>query len=92
MKRKEHQTAARALDDRDAEADVFTAPHAIVRGADGRSRWVALCPRCAKEQQEAVVTGDEEHARATCGTCGAIVEVRVSGVYRVAPTVRPKAE
>jgi hypothetical protein len=68
-------------------AEVFTAPHAIVRGPDGRSRWVALCPRCAVRHEEAVVSGDEDDARSACQSCGAIVEVRVSGTYRVAPTL-----
>jgi len=92
MKREYSNTNGLARAERDATDEVFTAPHAIVRGADGRSRWVALCPSCAERREEAVVTGDEDHARATCSTCGAVVEVRSSGLFRVAPTLSSKPE
>jgi hypothetical protein len=67
--------------------EVWRAPHAIVGGPDGRSRWVALCPCCAERHEEAVVSGDEDEARGICPACGAIVEVCASGTYRVAPIV-----
>jgi len=65
----------------------LTAPHAIVRTADGKARWVARCPRCADRNREAVVSADADEARAACPKCGTVIEVRASGAYPVAPVV-----
>ncbi len=73
-------------DDRSSQ-DALTAPHAIVRAADGKPRWVARCPRCAERNREAVVSADADQARAACPKCGAVVEVRASGSYPVAPVI-----
>jgi len=72
---------------------VVAAPHAIVRGTDGETTWVARCPRCSDHDDENVVTGTGGSVRAHCPICGAIVEVRESGVYRAsAPTTPPPKE
>jgi hypothetical protein len=68
---------------------VVASPGAIVRGPDGHSTWVARCPRCSDRNDESIVAGNEEHVRAQCQTCGAIVEVRESGIYRTTPTTPP---
>ena len=71
---------------------VVAAPRAIVRGPDGSTTWVARCPRCSDRQDESVVTGFAGALRASCPTCGAIVEVRDSGIYPTSPTVPPPKE
>ena len=82
-----------ALTDGDATTiEAFRVPHAIVTGPDGEVRWVARCPTCAANHHEVVVSGDEDHARATCAGCGETVEVCLSGIYRIAPTLAPPAE
>ena len=86
-------TSSKDLGHRSGQANqVRIAPHAIVRGPDDRSRWVALCPSCAERDREAVVSGSEDETRAACATCGATVEVRPSGIYRVSPTLPPPEE
>jgi hypothetical protein len=71
---------------------VVAAPRAIVRGPDGAITWVAQCPRCADRNDESVVAGREGCARVQCKACGAIVEVRESGVYGATPTAPPPKE
>ena len=84
---KRHSASHGSAPAAELETEVWSAPHAIVRGHDGRSRWVALCPRCAVRHEEAVVSGDEDEAQGVCPSCGAIVEVRASGTYRVSPPI-----
>src|SRR5688572_8451021 len=72
-----------------ANAPLLTVPRAIVRGRDGRSRWVAQCPRCVERHEEGLIVGHDESSRAPCKTCGAIVEVRESGVSPIARTLAP---
>jgi hypothetical protein len=67
-------------------------PRAIVRGADGAMTWVAQCPRCSDRNDESVVAGREGCARVQCQTCGAIVELRESGIYQASPTAPPPKE
>jgi hypothetical protein len=71
---------------------VVASPRAIVRGADGSMTWVARCPRCSDHNDETLVIGTAGSARAPCETCGAIVEVRDSGIYCAAATVPPPKE
>jgi transcription elongation factor Elf1 len=71
---------------------VEAVPRAIVRGADGSTTWVARCPRCWDHNDESVVTGTEGSARAQCAACGAIVEVRESGIFAASPTIPPPKE
>jgi hypothetical protein len=71
---------------------VIAAPRAIVRGPDGVMTWVARCPRCSDRNDESVVSGSETCARVQCQTCGAIVELRESGVYRATSTLPPPKE
>ena len=71
---------------------VVASPRAIVRGADGSTTWVARCPRCSDRNDESVVTGIGGALRAACPTCGAIVEVRESGIYPTARTIPPAKE
>jgi hypothetical protein len=68
---------------------VVASPRAIVRGADGSTTWVARCPRCSDRNDESLVIGGAGSARAPCGTCGAIIEVRESGIYPTAATLPP---
>ncbi len=68
---------------------VVAVPRAIVRGSDGSTTWVARCPRCSDRNDESVVTGTAGAARAPCPACGAIVEVRESGIFLAAPTTPP---
>jgi ribosomal protein S27E len=71
---------------------VVADPRAIVRGPDGTTTWVARCPRCSDCNDENLVAGSDGSARAQCQACGAIVEVRESGVYRTSPTIPPPEE
>jgi len=71
---------------------VGAAPRAIVRGPDGATTWVARCPRCSDRNDESVVVGHEGCARAQCKACGAIVELRESGIYRASSTIPPPKE
>lgn len=75
-----------------AQPIVVASPRAIVRGPEGRTTWVARCPRCSDRNEESVVTGVEGALRASCPTCGAIVEVRESGIYPTSPTMPPPKE
>lgn len=68
---------------------VEAVPRAIVRGPNGSTTWVARCPRCWDHNDESVVTGTDDCARAQCAACGAIVEVRESGIFAAAPTMAP---
>ena len=71
---------------------VVAEARAIVRGPDGHTTWVARCPRCSDRNDDSVVSGSEEESRVQCKTCGAIVEVRDSGIYRTTPTSPPPKE
>ena len=71
---------------------VFAAPRALVRAPDGTTRWVARCPRCTDRDDESIVAGNQGCARAKCQTCGAIVEIRESGIYPATPTTPPPKE
>jgi hypothetical protein len=71
---------------------VVAEPRAVMRGPDGTTWWVARCPRCSDRSDESVVAGTEGTARAQCQACGAIVEVRESGVYRTSATIPPPEE
>jgi uncharacterized C2H2 Zn-finger protein len=89
--RTKHEKADPAADP--AHPVVVAAPRAIVRAPDGTSTWVARCPRCSDHEDESVVTGSEGTVRAECPTCGAIVEVRESGIYAASsPTIPPPKE
>ena len=84
----------RRTDDNDSVPDsahpIVTAdPRAIVRGPTGGTIWMARCPRCSDNDDESIVSADEDAAQAQCRNCGAIVEVRDSGIYRAAPTSPP---
>jgi ribosomal protein S27E len=71
---------------------VVATPRAIVRGPDGAVTWVAQCPRCSDRNDETIVAGREESVPVQCQTCGAIVELHESGIYRAATTVPPPKE
>jgi hypothetical protein len=71
---------------------VVADPRAIVRGPGGGTIWMARCPRCSEPDDESIVSAAEDVARAECQRCGAIVEVRDSGIYRCAPTSPPPKE
>jgi len=71
---------------------VVVTPGAIVRGPDGKMTWVARCPRCSDRNDESVVASNDGSSRAQCQTCGAIVEVRESGIYRASSTIPPPEE
>jgi uncharacterized C2H2 Zn-finger protein len=75
-----------------AQPVVVAPPRAIVRGADGKTTWVARCPRCSERDDESVVMGTEECIRAQCPTCGAIVEVRESGIFAASQPTTPPPE
>ena len=82
-----------ALAERARLIDTESPPRALVRGPEGRTTWVARCPRCSDRNAESVITGTEESIRAQCPTCGAIVEVRDSGIYPASsPTTPPPKE
>ena len=68
---------------------VFASPRAIVRGPDGTMTWMARCPRCSDRNDDTVVAGKEDSVRAQCQTCGAVVELRESGIFRASPTSPP---
>jgi hypothetical protein len=68
---------------------VFASPRAIVRGPDGTMTWMARCPRCSDRNDDTVVAGKEDSLRAQCQTCGAVVELRESGIFRASPTSPP---
>ena len=68
---------------------VVADPRAIVRGPTGGTIWMARCPRCSDHDDESIVSADEDASRAQCQNCGAIIEVRDSGIYRAAPTSPP---
>jgi hypothetical protein len=93
-----HRYSQRRTEDEDvsmpdsAHPIVVTDPHAIVRGPGGGTIWMARCPRCSDREDETIVAAQEDAARAQCKTCGAIVEVRESGIYRTAPTSPPPRE
>ena len=89
QRRKKNEKAEPAPDS--ANPVVVAEPSIIVRGPDGATTWVAQCPRCSDRNDESVVAGQEGGARAQCKICGAVVELRESGVYRAAPTLPPPA-
>jgi hypothetical protein len=72
-----------------AHTIVFAQPRAIVRGPDGTMTWMARCPRCSDRNDDTVVAGKEDSIRAQCQTCGAVVELRESGIFRASPTTPP---
>jgi hypothetical protein len=71
---------------------VFAPPRAIVRGPDGTMTWMVRCPRCSDRNDDTVVAGKEDSMRAQCQTCGAVIELRESGIFRASPTIPPPRE
>ena len=71
---------------------MYAPPRAIVRGPDGTMTWMVRCPRCSDRNHDTVVAGKEDSIRAQCHACGAVVELRESGIFRAGPTMPPPKE